>query len=146
MRRLLIPTAIRDELVVVAREGAPAEVCGILAGKSSRTGGESAAEKRVVERQYPMENAAVNQILRYEIDSREQLAVMEEIKANGRDVVGFYHSHPAGPPGPSATDAAEATWPGKSYAILFREAGEWSVGSWNWTGEEFVREEIQIRE
>lgn len=146
MGQLVISAAVRDELVAHARSGAPAEVCGILAGKSNEQGSEDAVGERFVERQHSVENTAINQQSRYEIDPREQLAVMEEIEANGREVVGFYHSHPAGPPEPSATDVAEATWPDKSYVILFCDDGEWSLGSWNWTGDEFVREPVRVVE
>lgn len=146
MGRLVVLDSVRDELIEDAREGAPAEVCGILAGESGEYGGESAPDERFVEKVYSVENTAINQYTRYEIDPREQLAVMEQIEESGREIVGFYHSHPAGPSEPSETDVAEATWPGKSYVIVFRDGSGWEVGSWNWTGEKFVREKVRVVE
>jgi proteasome lid subunit RPN8/RPN11 len=69
---------------------------------------------------------------------------MDAIEDRGDDVVGFYHSHPAGPPGPSNTDAAQATWPDHSYVIVSFEGDVASVGSWRWTGEEFSEETVAV--
>jgi proteasome lid subunit RPN8/RPN11 len=143
---LVIPTSVRDELLAHAREGAPEEVCGILAGV--RDHGENPTESRV-ETHHPAENVAGTPRTRYEIDPREQLALMEQIEEEGREVVGFYHSHPHGPAGPSPTDAAQATWPNRSYVIVALDAdnGESpSLGSWRWTGEEFVAESVRVED
>jgi len=145
---LAIPDRVRDEILARAREGAPEEVCGVLAG---RRDGDDA---RVVAR-HPAENVADDPRTRYEIDPREQLELLEAIDDAGREVVGFYHSHPRGPPEPSATDAAEATWPERSYVIAVpREPNEsgrdrgsadgYRLRSWRWTGEQFVAESVRI--
>jgi hypothetical protein len=39
-------------------------------------------------------------------------------EARGMDVIGFYHSHPAGEPIPSRTDIAQATYPDTPYLIV----------------------------
>ena len=36
----------------------------------------------------------------------------------GDEILGFYHSHPHGAAVPSATDVAEAAYPGSVYAII----------------------------
>lgn len=144
---LAIPDRVRDEILAHAREGAPEEVCGVLAG--SRDG-----EDATVVARHPAENAADDPRTRYEIDPREQLELLEAIDDAGREVVGFYHSHPRGPPEPSATDAAEATWTGRSYVIAIpgesgergREHGvadDYRLRSWRWTGEQFVAEPVR---
>lgn len=140
---IVIPERVRDDILAHAREGAPDEVCGILAG--------SRGDDRRVAARRPAENAAENPRTRYEIDPRDQLALLEAIDDAGREVVGFYHSHPRGPPGPSETDAAEATWPGRSYVIAAPDEGRggetaWSLDSWRWSGEAFVPEEVRIVE
>lgn len=158
---VVLPDPVREELLAHAREGAPEEVCGILAG--IRGGGDGAdgdeddpdehrdgGPVHRVESHHPAENVADTPRTRYEIDPREQLELMERIEDAGREVVGFYHSHPAGPAEPSATDAAQATWPGRSYVVvsLGRDGddSEASVGSWRWTGEEFVGETVRVKE
>ncbi len=45
---------------------------------------------------------------RYLIDPESHFAAIRTARSEGRDVVGAYHSHPASPPVPSATDVAEA--------------------------------------
>nr|WP_309221746.1 desampylase [Halorussus sp. MSC15.2] len=103
---VVVPRSVREEILAHARDGAPEEVCGILAGTWDE--GDHRVEAR-----HPAENVAETPRTRYEIGPREQLALMEEIEDAGREVVGFYHSHPRGPARPSATDAAQATWPGR---------------------------------
>jgi proteasome lid subunit RPN8/RPN11 len=150
---IVIPESVREEMITHAREGAPEEVCGILAGVRGKSEeDESEEDESRVEECHPAENVAENPRVRYEIDPREQLELMEAIEESGREVVGFYHSHPRGPAGPSATDAVQATWPDRSYVIVSLEGseedvsdeGDVSVGSWRWTGEEFVEESVRV--
>ncbi|WP_170977274.1 desampylase [Halorussus salinisoli] len=137
---IVLPESVREEILAQAREGAPEEVCGVLAG----TRGDETTDHRV-EVRHPAENVAETPRTRYEIDAREQLELMETVEESGRDVVGFYHSHPQGPDAPSATDAAQATWPDRSYVIASLAGdGEGSLGSWRWTGEEFVAESVRV--
>jgi proteasome lid subunit RPN8/RPN11 len=147
---LLFPDSIRDEIVAHASEGAPEEVCGVLAGArgtEERQVEESSSEVRRVEAHHPAGNAAETPQTRYEIDPREQLELLEAVEAAGREVVGFYHSHPRGPAQPSATDAAQATWPDRSYVIVALDGGdEASVSSWRWTGEAFEGEVVRVVE
>ena len=146
---IVLLESVRDGILAHARAGAPAEVCGILAGV--RRSGDGTTESRV-ETHHPAENVAETPRTRYAIDPREQLELMEQIEDAGREVVGFYHSHPSGPARPSATDAARATWPDRSYVIVSFGAGDGeaesdaSVGAWHWTGEEFVAETVRVVE
>ncbi|PSQ47146.1 hypothetical protein BRD15_07620 [Halobacteriales archaeon SW_6_65_15] len=125
-------------MVAYAREGAPEEVCGVLAGVRG-------AEEQRVETAHRAENAAESPTVRYEIGPREQLELLEAVEAAGREVVGFYHSHPRGPTEPSATDAELATWPDRSYVVVALDGSDGaSVGSWRWTGEEFEEENVRV--
>ncbi|MFC6992549.1 desampylase [Haladaptatus sp. GCM10025707] len=116
--------------------GAPEEICGILEG--GREG-----DTAQVQAAHPVENVAEQPRTRYTLDPEAQLDVMEEIEERGASVVGFYHSHPDGPTGPSATDEAQATWPGYSYVIVAL-AGRPFVGSWKWTGDRFEQEVVSV--
>lgn len=117
-----------DALVEHAREGKPNEVCGVLGG----TYGE---ERSTVETVARTSNISPNPASEYHMDPEEQLDRLEAIEHQGLDVVGFYHSHPTGPPAPSRTDVARATWAGYSYVII-ELAGEPVVGSWRWNGDD----------
>lgn len=126
-----------DAIVGHAREGAPEEVCGVLSG-------EHGEERSRVETIHRARNVAENPETRYYIDPERQLELIDGIEEAGRDVVGFYHSHPAGPTRPSQTDVDRATWPGLSYVIVALH-GEPSVGAWRWNGEDERFEEEIVR-
>lgn len=136
-----------EELVAHAHEGTPREVCGVLAGE--RTGLEADASNgdresvRRVRSVHRAANVARSPRRTYLIDPEEQLVIMEGIEERGHEVVGFYHSHPTGPPHPSPTDEDRATWAGYSYVICLSDVP--FVGSWRWNGERFVPEIVSLR-
>jgi desampylase len=137
---LVLPADVRDAIVERARSGVPREICGVLGGDYEPGG------KSRVRSQYPAENVAATPRTRYEIDPEQQLAIFERLEECGEGIVGFYHSHPSGPPRPSETDAANATWPDRSYVIVSLDPFE--VGSWRWRTDDdtewFEREEIVL--
>lgn len=85
-----------------ARRAAPEEACGILVGRRERGGA-------VVLRAEPCANVHPGDRTRhFLIDPERQLAVQRQARQEGLEIVGFYHSHPAGGTRPSAEDAALA--------------------------------------
>ena len=112
---------------------------------STAANGEDGAVIALVDRYRRAENVATNPRTAYELDPEEQLAHMQAIEDAGREVVGFAHSHPAGPPRPSATDERQATWPGYHYLIVSLDGTEPYVGCWRWTGAAFAAEPLGIR-
>lgn len=125
-----------DDIVYESYQGGDEEVCGVLAGEY----GEDESRATTV---FPAENVAETPQVRYYMDPEEQLEITEEIEDRGLDVVGFYHSHPAGPPEPSDTDAERATWPGYSYVICALDGYPY-LGSWRWTDDGFEREAVAV--
>ncbi|MFC6903682.1 desampylase [Halalkalicoccus tibetensis] len=119
-----------DSLLAHAREGAPEEICGVLGGSDG-----------VVRSTHRVPNVADIPRTRYELDPEEQLTAIEAVESDG-ELLGFYHSHPAGPPEPSATDRARATWADAYYVIV--SLPEESVTAWYWTGEEFVATDVRV--
>lgn len=136
---LSLSRAAYDEILAHAEAGGEQEVCGILAGER-REGGDAAR----VETVHRATNVADHPKTRYRIDPEEQLAIIESTEDAGREVVGFYHSHPTGPPVPSETDAERAAWPGYSYVICLPGERPY-LGSWRWTGESFEREAVALQ-
>ncbi len=145
---LELPAPIESTLIEQAREATPAECCGIL-------GGTFGPDRRRVTSAYPTTNVARDPTTRYLIDPEEQLAVFEQLEGRGEAIVGFYHSHPRGPSGPSATDREGAAWPDRSYVIVSLEGtarGDDGAGgirdecvtAWRWRGDSvgFERERI----
>jgi desampylase len=104
----------RDDIALItahATAAAPDECCGILLGKRE---GDEITVRQV---------AAVPNVFegdrrsRYELDARTHLRVQREARAAGLGVLGFYHSHPAGPAVPSQADV-ERAWLGYAYLIV----------------------------
>jgi proteasome lid subunit RPN8/RPN11 len=132
---LLVAPAVHDSLLDRARDGAPDEVCGVLGGRRTDDG------PARVTRVEPVPNVASNPETRYELEPATMMDAIERIEA-ATTHLGFYHSHPRGPPGPSATDRAQATWPGYVYCIV--SLPDSRVRAWQWTGEAFDSLELLV--
>lgn len=132
---LELPDPIRQSIIDHARDGSPAEVVGMLAGRHGT--------RSTVDRAYRATNASETPKTRYEIAPEAELALLDRIDEAALDVVGFYHSHPRGPLEPSATDARLAAWPGYSYVIVSLAGRTPEIGSWRWRGDRFEREAIR---
>ena len=98
---------VRDQLIAHAREESPRECCGLLLGC-----GDDVVEVR------PARNVASSPATRFVIDPKDHIDARRDARARGLEILGFYHSHPHGAAVPSATDLAEATYPGSMYAII----------------------------
>jgi proteasome lid subunit RPN8/RPN11 len=108
---VVIPAAMRDEIVAHARAGLPNEACGIIAGQGDRA-----------ERFFPAESDEPSPYY-YRIESRDQIRIMNEIDDAGLDLIGIYHSHVSSPAYPSRTDAEQAFWPDATYVIVSLAGG-----------------------
>ena len=87
-----------EEMQAYVQRCLPEEACGLLAG----------SHETVVE-VIPIQNTA-HSPSRFRMDPREQVRAFERIEAQGWELLGIFHSHPAGPDHPSATDIAEAAY------------------------------------
>jgi len=134
---LTLSRAVYDAVIDHARTGAPEEVCGVL-------GGDHGDGESEVDRALRATNVADSPRTAYELDPAEQLDLMRTVEDAGREVVGFYHSHPAGPPTPSETDREQATWVGYVYVIVSLDGEYPYVGAWRWTGAAFEREAVAV--
>jgi proteasome lid subunit RPN8/RPN11 len=102
---------------------APLESCGLLAGKNDR-----------VEKVLFVQNQAQSPV-RFVMEPYEQLRAFEWIESNGLDLLGIFHSHPAGPETASPTDIAEAAY-AVVHVICSGKDGNWKLrGFWIGNGE-----------
>ena len=101
-RRLTLPVAVRRAIVAHARRDAPHECCGFLIG---RAGG--------VMFSLPVTNVDPKPRTGFQVDPAEHVAVRRLLRgfAPPLEIVGTYHSHPAGPAIPSPRDIAESHYP-----------------------------------
>lgn len=106
MLKLEIPEYIFKDMLEQAREEAPIEACGILAGDNGR-----------VEKLYKMRNTEQRRD-HFMMSPEEQFAVAKDIRSVSLEMLAIYHSHPETPARPSAEDVRFAITPGIIYVIL----------------------------
>ncbi|HEY8477406.1 MAG TPA: M67 family metallopeptidase [Chloroflexota bacterium] len=87
------------EMIRHAMEGDPNEVCGMLGGRAER-----------VVRVYRVPSVDPSPV-RYYMEPREQLRVMQEMESEDLELVGIYHSHTRSAAYPSVTDVNLAYYP-----------------------------------
>ena len=98
--KLILPPELRARIEQESRAFFPRECCGLIEGESAgRT-----AKALVL---HPAHNIASARD-RFEIDPTDHFAALKMARANGRALIGCYHSHPGGQAVPSATDLASA--------------------------------------
>ncbi len=141
---LKIPRSLLDRLRAHGEQAYPHECCGVLIGQFSDDGG-----KRI-ETVIACANTRTGSLEnRYQISPAELIRIQRESRLAGRDIVGFYHSHPDSPPRWSSTDLDEAHWTDCSYVIISVEAGKAALtNSFVLQGTEeskhFADEEIEV--
>lgn len=82
------------------------ECCGLLLGHGR------------IELAHPAANVAPERRRRFEIDPQALVDAHRAARNGGLKVMGYYHSHPAGPLEPSSTDRAHAVGDGAVWAIV----------------------------
>ena len=105
----------RDQMLADVGKRMPEEACGLIAGFDNQA-------IKVV----PITNE-FHSAIRYRMDPLEQLDAFDRFDQHGLELLAIYHSHPNGPDLPSATDIAEASYPGVIYLIWFRIHDEWDL-------------------
>ncbi len=101
-----IARQLLDQIVAHAREEAPNECCGLVAGSNGQA-----------TRVYRARNAEASP-LRYAIHPQDQFRIMTEIEERGEQIAAIYHSHTSSPAEPSQTDINLAdNWPDPLYLI-----------------------------
>jgi proteasome lid subunit RPN8/RPN11 len=116
----------RAAVAAHGERGYPDEVCGLLIG-------ERRAGEKVVREVVAVDNAweqLDERRRRFMIEPEVILREERRARDAGREILGFYHSHPDHPARPSETDR-EAAWPGYSYVIQsVRDGRAAEVHSW----------------
>lgn len=106
---LTLANSYVDEIIAHAREDAPNECCGIIAGKN----GDATKLYRAI-------NAEASPY-RYSVDPKDLLRIYRDLEGNGWDVLAIYHSHTHTEAYPSPTDVRLAAWPDAYYLIVSLE-------------------------
>jgi proteasome lid subunit RPN8/RPN11 len=98
-----------SEITAHAKESAPHECCGLIAG----------TEQGLAQTVYRTRNIALNPLVTYEAAPEELFAAQRKMRDRGERLIAIYHSHPrAANPEPSATDVRLAYYPSAVYLIV----------------------------
>jgi len=123
---LRISRGLIDQILGHARSGYPFEVCGVLLGHNG-------AAARRVDRVVPAVNREREAPrVRYEIAPEDLVRIQREGRDEGREILGYYHSHPDHPARPSETDrriAADGLSDGVVHVVVGVERGERALPS-----------------
>ncbi len=103
---LTLPQEFVAEMIAHAREDAPNECCGIIAGQDGRA-----------VRLFRAKNAEASPY-RYSVDPQDLFRIHRECEQNGWEFLAIYHSHTASEAHPSATDIRLAFWPETFYVLV----------------------------
>ena len=110
-----IDKRITSILLREAQSAHPRECCGILTGGDNR-----------ITAILPARNVHPDPETHFEIDPQALIGAHRTAREGGPTVLGYYHSHPSGPPEPSPTDRANAAGDGRVWVIV----GEGEVRFW----------------
>jgi len=102
-----VPLHILNAMITHARSEPRAECCGLLAGRGGS-----------ITRIFPAVNAAANPATSYEIAPKEIFERMREMRGEGMEMLGIYHSHPNGKNEPSPRDIEQAYYSEAAYFIV----------------------------
>ncbi|MFL5493011.1 MAG: Mov34/MPN/PAD-1 family protein [Gemmatimonadales bacterium] len=121
---LRLAASLIEEIRGHGERAYPSECCGVLAG---RLDGDGVKE---VARLAPAVNRRTDDPHRYLITPDDLRRLELELRTEGLEIVGYYHSHPDHPAAPSAFDAEHA-WPWYSYLIVRVVGGQGAeIASW----------------
>jgi proteasome lid subunit RPN8/RPN11 len=106
-KEIQIPRKLTNQLLHLAQLSPDYEICGLIGSKNG-----------LPCTCYPVKNIAQHPEQRFLLDAKEQIAAMSAMRNQGEDLFAIYHSHPAAPALPSATDLEQAAYPDAIYLIV----------------------------
>jgi len=127
-----IPKDIYEAIIQHAKDDAPIEACGYLAGVVGE-----------VKSIYKMKNTD-NSEEHFSFDPQEQFGAFKDAAKRGERLIACYHSHPATPARPSQEDIKLAYDPNISYIIVSLANGGVDLKSFKIKSGEVTKEEVEV--
>ncbi len=100
MKHIALPRPLVEQIIGHVLTSPSREVCGLVG-----------AMEGLAVSTYPVKNVSAEPDCRFEMDPRQQIAAMGEMRDAGERLFAIYHSHPQGPPAPSPVDVYRAGYP-----------------------------------
>jgi len=120
-----ISRKVINQMIEHARREHPMECCGLLYGSRELIDGIRLARNQ---KQSNRE---------FSVSPKDLLEFFKELRANGKNHLGVYHSHPSSEPHPSAQDVIEFHYPEVSYWIISLEKYKPRVRCFHWVEKSF---------
>lgn len=102
-----LPRLLVNQLLHQAQASPEAEICGLV---GARDGLPTTC--------YPVRNIAPEPERRYLLDPEQHVGALRAMRDKGEALFAIFHSHPAAPAEPSATDLELAAYPEALYLIV----------------------------
>ncbi|MGN0347004.1 MAG: M67 family metallopeptidase [Lachnospiraceae bacterium] len=125
-----------DEIVKYAKEHLPEESCGLIAGKID-------GNDKVIKKVYFLENIDHAED-HFSMNPKEQLAAIKDMRENGYQALGNWHSHPSSPSRPSVEDIRLAYDKNASYMILSFLTEAPIINSFHIENGKYEKEDLRI--
>ncbi len=101
-----LPRTAVNRLLAAAQARPGEEVCGFVVRR-----GDGCAV-------CPVTNIASDPVRRFEMDPAGMIEAFRHARDDGEEILAIYHSHPSGPPRPSALDQELAHYPDLPYLVI----------------------------
>lgn len=128
---LTLPAILAATLLERARARPDEEICGLIGNDFSH---------------YPIANRAAAPQHAFEMDVREQIAVLRELRAHRQRLLAIYHSHPRGEAAPSGRDLELAGYPESCMLIIGLRARHGEMRAWRLEGTSAREIGLRIRD
>jgi len=113
--QLIIPPDLIEEMRTHVQSCLPEEGCGLLGGNGDLV-------KSVIRVTNELHSP-----VRFMMAPEEQLKAFMWLEEHTLDMLGYYHSHPAGPAHLSETDLAQFSYPGVVLVLLSHKNLKWDI-------------------
>jgi proteasome lid subunit RPN8/RPN11 len=107
MERYTLPRQLVEDILRHAQSSPESEVCGLIAARNGRP-----------QRCIAVANISPRPQTLFQMDPKQQIDAFRDIRDAGEELFAIYHSHPNGPPKPSAIDLQQAAYPEALYLIV----------------------------
>ncbi len=134
--RLAIPDLLLEEVIEHAREDAPIECCGLLAGHISESVG-------VVTTRFAIANELRSRS-DYLTEPRGMFLAFRAMRESGLELLAIYHSHPTSEPVPSLRDIDGNTYGESVVHLIVGLGGEKADARGWWLTETGSREAVVV--
>ena len=102
-----LPRTLVNRILTHAQQAADNEVCGLIAKANDAS-----------VRLYPIKNIASDTRSLFQLDPKQQISAMRNMREHNEELFAIYHSHPHSPGLPSVIDIEQASYTDALYLII----------------------------